>query len=377
MSGKHLNILCCFFVIPVAILTGCSLNGKSVTVKATENTDYHSVCPDISVDEFNSLGFELGDSCSIIFSNGYTLDDVPYYNGYYSKTGSPVIVAYPGFDTLDIAFCSGDPMWEVSGCKEGDTVTIKLQKSGKYRDVQDTMDMVYSNEISDYPDDISFANFRAINAGNILSDSFFRGASPVDNKLNRAPVCGALIKEYGIQYILDLSDNEEKLTGFLNTDDPGYDHIKELYQDGNIMPLGLSASYRTDKFRSSLAEGLRHMMEHKGSYYIHCLEGKDRTGFVCMLLEALAGASYEEMEADYMKTYDNYYGITKESDPDKYDIILDLKFNDMAYFLENVPEGSDPKIADYRQGAIDYLLESGMTEEEINAFILFLTSKEI
>ena len=40
-----------------------------------------------------------------------------------------------------------------------------------------------------------------------------------------------------------------------------------------------------------------------------------------MLLEALAGVSYQEIEADYTVSYANYYGITKEGDPDRYYII--------------------------------------------------------
>ena len=53
------------------------------------------------------------------------------------------------------------------------------------------------------------------------------------------------------------------------------------------------------------------MTEHSGPCLIHCVEGKDRTGFVCALMLALAGASAQEIIDDYMITYYNYYGITK------------------------------------------------------------------
>jgi protein tyrosine/serine phosphatase len=33
------------------------------------------------------------------------------------------------------------------------------------------------------------------------------------------------------------------------------------------------------------------------SYVVHCIEGKDRTGYVCALLEGLCGATYEEIVA--------------------------------------------------------------------------------
>lgn len=55
---------------------------------------------------------------------------------------------------------------------------------------------------------------------------------------------------------------------------------------------------------------------------MHCTEGKDRAGFVSALLECYMGAAYDEVVADYMVTYYNYYGVTKEAEPAKYDAIL-------------------------------------------------------
>ena len=66
------------------------------------------------------------------------------------------------------------------------------------------------------------------------------------------------------------------------------------------------------------------MCEHKGVYLVHCLEGKDRTGFVIALLEFLMGATYEEAEDDYMITYYNYYGVKKGDE--KYNIIATSNF---------------------------------------------------
>lgn len=44
---------------------------------------------DITIDEFNNLGFAYGDSVDVTFSNGYKLSDILYYNGYYTKTNEP------------------------------------------------------------------------------------------------------------------------------------------------------------------------------------------------------------------------------------------------------------------------------------------------
>ena len=48
-----------------------------------------------------------------------------------------------------------------------------------------------------------------------------------------------------------------------------------------------------------------------------------------MLVEALAGAEYQQIADDYMVTYDNYYGITAESEPDKYKTILEKNLDAM------------------------------------------------
>ena len=37
------------------------------------------------------------------------------------------------------------------------------------------------------------------------------------------------------------------------------------------------------------------MIEHPAPYYLHCNTGKDRTGLLCAIVEALMGASYKEI----------------------------------------------------------------------------------
>ena len=138
--------------------------------------------------------------------------------------------------------------------------------------------------------------------------------------------------------------------------------------------LDLSVSYSSDDFAQKLAAGLIEMSEHEGPYLVHCLEGKDRTGFVCALLEALCGATYDEMLDDYMITYQNYYGITRESDPDKYDVIADLNLNGMLQYLAGVDDDADLSAIDYSGYARDYLVNGGMTDEQVDALVQRLTA---
>ncbi len=117
---------------------------------------------------------------------------------------------------------------------------------------------------------------------------------------------------------------------------------------------------------------------------INCTEGKDRTGFVCLVLESLCAASYEEMLHDYMVTYDNYYGLTEASDKDTYDYIVENKFNDMINYLltfdgstlQAKGDGSYDLAAvttdNYAAAAENLLSDAGLTEENLQALTALL-----
>ena len=115
------------------------------------------------------------------------------------------------------------------------------------------------------------------------------------------------------------------------------------------------------------------MTEHEGPYLVHCTEGKDRTGFVCLLLEALCGASYGEIVEDYMITYDNYYGITKAADPERYTVIVEHVLNPMVQIIAG--EGEDITAADLKTGAETFLANAGMTEAQVKALQARLTER--
>ena len=301
---------------------------------------------------------------TVAFSNGYTLNGLPYYNGYYTKNGEPLLVAYPGYPYIKVAINNGGDMWEVAGLKEGDTARVTLDERGAYADVQNARDIHYTDVRDDYASDAVFANFRSAKAGKLREGVLYRSASPCDNQHNRAPYTDALMKEAGVRFILNLSDNEEKIRKYLA--DPGFNspYFLSLYEDGLVEPIALNMNYGSDDFRKKVANGLIVMADHDGPYLTHCTEGKDRTGFICMLLEAFCGATYDEIVADYMLTYRNYYGITKETDYGKYDTIVTGVLDPM---IESLTEGEavDVHIADLSVYAERFLAKGGMSEDQI------------
>ena len=114
------------------------------------------------------------------------------------------------------------------------------------------------------------------------------------------------------------------------------------------------------------------IIENDGPYLVQCTEGKDRTGFVCMLLEALCGADYNEIVDDYMISFNNYGGITRESDPDRYNILVESLLDPMIRIVLDDPE-IDVTTADLSEGAENYLKSIGLTDAEIDKLKAQLT----
>ncbi len=336
----------------------------------------------ITIDDFNEQGFAFGDSVDVEFSNGYTLEDIPYYNGYYVEAGEPLLVGYPGYDYIKAAINYGDDLWDTgklyastannlwltAALDEHCTAKVTLREKAKYLAIQGARDIHYYDERERYDSDTVFANFRSIRMGNIREDILYRSASPCDNSHNRAHYVDALIANAKVNAILDLADDDDKIEGYLEKEDFASPYFLSLYENGKVFPIALSMNYQSDVFAEKIAQGLVMLETVDGPYLIHCTEGKDRTGFVCMLIEVLCGASYQEIVDDYMLTYANYYDITKEKEPDKYQVILQQNIDAMLKYLVNDDE-TDIKTADLSVHARDYLLWAGMEEAQIDAFI--------
>ena len=379
-------LLCVIFCF--VSLSGCSGEKppQLTSAEVLHEEEFGGVYICMTIDDFNALGFSYGDSVKIVFSNGYELSDIPYYNGYYTRNGEPLLVAYPGYPYIKAAINNGDDLYTVAGLPENApegndssartgvscTASITLNEHGKYAAIQNARDIHYYDERERYESDEIFANFRVIRAGGLREGILCRSASPCDNQHNRAPYVDALIQNAGVSFILNLSDNDQKIEGYLAQPDFGSPYFLSLYRSGKVDPIALNMNFTSDGFKAKIAAGLSVMAENEGPYLVHCTEGKDRTGFVCMLLEALCGAGYDELVRDYMITYDNYYGISETKEKEKYDVIVESVLNPMIQVLTEGGNG-DVKSADLARGAELYLLEGGMTSDQIESLRKRLT----
>ncbi len=333
---------------------------------------FNSIYAEISNKDFCALGFALGDSLDVIFSNGFRMDDVPYYDGFYVKTGQYIVSGYPSYPYVSVGM-NNRAIWPVAGLREtGETVEIVLHEKGKYLATQEAFSQKHPPDRSYYVSDEAFANFRCLEAPNIREGFFIRGGSPVCDDFGFMKTADDLIRRHGVRFVLDLADNDEELAESIKACEGFY--IGELYREGRIVCLDLSANPLDPVYAQKLCGGFREMLRvGEGPVYFHCVEGKDRTGFCSILLMALGDGGYAEFEKDYMMTYQNFYYIDREHTPEKYRLIRDLYLDGFNMnFLCRTEDETDFSGYDFYRKAVEYLRFGGMTEDEIRRLIVYV-----
>jgi len=243
------------------------------------------------------------------------------------------------------------------GLETPDEITIEMKEPGGYYDQWAVRQLKRTVNREDYPHltDAEYANFRMVKAGEIAEGRLYRASSPVNPEIGRNTCADKAAEEAGIRTVINLADSEEDIKAF-----EGYAGSYCGKQKTILLEMGMD--FRTEDYREDLAEGLRFLAGNDGPYLVHCLEGKDRTGFFCAILECLAGATEEEIITDYMLSYEYFYGV--ENSSEAYTAILEnifLKMLKTAFGLETL------KGADLKACAEGYLKSIGLRSEEITA----------
>ena len=212
-----------------------------------------------------------------------------------------------------------------------------------------------TNDRADYAhlSDAEFANFRNVTTTGMGAGKLYRSSSPINPEIGRNTYALAEMEQAGVTVVMNLADSAEEAAAYAG-------FAETYYANQNVIYLALGVDFAEASFKSGLADGLRHFANNKGTYLVHCTEGKDRAGFVTALLECLMGASAEEVVADYMVTYYNYYGI--EPGTEKYEAIASsniIKSLQTAFGVE------DLYTADLAWEAREYILELGLSLSEL------------
>ncbi len=341
-------------------------------------TKYGNVYTDCTAEHFTEdLGLAWGDLAKVTFlEQELILPVVPDYS--YVDSGRPALLVGKNelgnptgyafmainmgnfLDTYGIAYkgtdAEGNWYWTAyEGVEFPVIVTFELYEKEGYMAEYLLHEITRTNNREDYPEltDEEFANFREVTTTGMGDDTLYRSSSPINPELGRNTYADAAMEAAGVKTVVNLADSEvlaASYEGFADT----------YYSQQNVIYLNLGVDFAAADFQEGLANGLRYMAANEGPYLVHCTEGKDRAGFVNALLECFMGATYEEVCADYMKTYINYYKI--EEGGEQYNAILNAN---IIKSLKNAFGVEDLATADLAAEAKEYLYSIGLSSLEI------------
>ena len=370
------------FVMALSVLVGCNETGNHVdnpvapeTSKTTTNVadiaKHGNLILNMSGAALFSEGFEYGDIVKITVAEQTW--EVPLCSNYSDvDNGVAVLRASSAEDAVVLAINMGDFATTAGIAKktklEEDPgyrwdylieapvqVEITLKQENGYREQWLIRQLVRTDERADYShlSDEAFANFRVIDTTGMGKNKLYRSSSPINPGIGRSTYADKAAQNAGIITVVNLADASNTYEGTENS----------YYNTCQVTYLNLGMDFLSEAFLSSLASGMRFIINGEGPYLIHCNEGKDRAGFVSTLLECLMGATLDEVVDDYMETYYNYYGVEKGSE--KYDAVVNsniIKTLNANFKVDDVYK------ADLVAEAEAFFMQNvGLTEDEVAA----------
>ena len=352
---------------------------KALESSVSDIQKYGNLVLSITKSDMDSINAEYGDVFTISF--GDQVLQAPYCTSYSDVDLGNLVLRNDG-DVMILAINMGDFAstygiatkvtnpdktyeWVFEEGKKLEDITLSLVLSGKgeYRDQYLIHQLSRTNDRNDYSSDAVFANFREIKGGNLGSGALYRSSSPVNNEIGRAKYADERAEENKINTVMNLADSSDAVEGYFKEEGFASPYYKSLYEKGQVIALNMGVSFKTREFQAALVEGLTFLSNNEGPYLVHCNEGKDRAGFTSALLSALMGLSYDEIAADYMTSYENYYHVEKGTE--QYEAVKRSNIDSMLSFIAGV-EADNLSSVDLSAKAEEFLLAIGMEKANID-----------
>ena len=340
-----------------------ALSAKAAKVSVTTTVDeinqhgntYLTIKPSV----FSAKGFSVSDIVTVTV--GAKKIDMPICRSYSDVNSGEYLLRLTD-ESICLAINMGN-FAQNTGAELDMQITITMKQQYGYLTQYHQRILKSTENRSDYASDEVFANFREVTVGNILSGRLYRSSSPIEQNA-RAPYASKLAQTAGVATVINITDSEESAAALVKAN-PYY---ASLVQNGAVQFEEMAVSYSDDTFNSQLKEILTFMAEHDGPYLIHGKNGQNRTGTVVALLEALCGATVSEITTDYMTSYENYYGIKKDS----------TQYKEMTKTIEAMFQTLNGGKKVQEKGAQKvvekYLLQTvGLTQSQIDAIKAKLT----
>ena len=315
--------------------------------------------------------FEIGDIATVAIVGYDTLEMPVVESAYDVPIAGFSLLARGGYEHLILSVHYGElaDILKITDVKTPIEVIITLKEKGAFLQGIEIMrqSQYMTAYIESYPN-LSieeFANFREVRTTGIGEHKLYRSSSPIDLSLGRYLYVDSLAKEAGVATFINLTDTEDYAKSY-----KGFE--SSYYSTQDAIFLSMPVEFFSTPFEEGLVKGFRYMATHEAPYLVHCTYGMDRTGFTIAVLEALMGAIPEEIQADYAKTFSNYYtvidGIQVALNEPQVSFFKDVVLRNLraVYHAEgiNVPSTGE---ADWASATEQYLQKLGMTAEEISA----------
>ena len=303
----------------LSLLFACSSSNDEPTTKdafsveatITERNSFGNFLLDLSPDSLKKKGFDVGD---IVTVSGGSLPgslDMPI-TSFTLAVGSwgMCLMSFSNEPTMTLALANASFSDRVGG-KVGDRISITMKQKGGYKEQNDKYKLYISYKRSDYDSDEMFANFYPIECSGMKPGLLYRSSSPLMESDNpsRYEYADGLARKVGIRTVFTLAHSEEQWKKALATGSGYGEYCKELYDEGNILFYKSAIDIFVDKEAVKIGEVMRSMLKSDPPFLIHCQHGRDRTGLVGIILQTLAGATYEEVESSYMKAFYNWHRL--------------------------------------------------------------------
>ncbi|MCL2066921.1 MAG: tyrosine-protein phosphatase [Treponema sp.] len=138
--------------------------------------------------------------------------------------------------------------------------------------------------------------------GNIAPGILYRSSHPIKDLMQEKTI-SILANNARIAAVLNLCDNSTGISSkaFFA---PWYN---SLLNKNKVIALDMDFSVTNDRFKRKLKEGLKFIIDTEGPWLVHCHAGVDRTGFVCMVLEAFMGAKLDDVIDDYLLSFNSIF----------------------------------------------------------------------
>lgn len=302
-------------------------NANSINCKISRNDD-GSVKINTKLQDLKEKNIEIGDCVTLVFSSAYTAENVAFLNGEYMNYGMHILLSDNDGTNITFTYQSMGGLWEKASLDDFSTVKISLIEKSKFSSLNSAFQKEINGDIK---------NHRSLRGGNIKLLNFFRGA--------------------------DIS-SESKNTTFINYTNMKLGVEQNINLDNNALNVDF-VDIKNPNSNKMIIDTLVNISNSLNKIYVYS-KNPETTAYFCAIFEAIAGASYEEIVNDYMQTYDNFYGINKDSAPDEYNAIKTYHIDWFLHKFTKTTDDYDLNKCDFAYDAEMYLRAQGLNDESIN-----------